>query len=106
MSDKMTREDLEAIFNWNTEFSTAFKDIKAEDITKSPITRMMESPGELSKTVIEIWKEWNAQKERDVLLRFLWTRGKVIHEVRMAEVEMTKKAELSAEERAQLVLRF
>lgn len=41
-----------------------------------------------------------------VLFDFLWTRGKVILEVRVTEVDISKKVELSAEERAQLALRM
>lgn len=55
-SDTMTREDLEVIFNWNTEFSTAFKDIKAENITKSPLTRVFETPAEIIKAMTEFLK--------------------------------------------------
>lgn len=64
MSDKMTREDLEVIFNWNTEFSTAFKDIKAEDITKSPVTRAIEAPVEAFKVATELWKELKEEREK------------------------------------------
>jgi hypothetical protein len=51
MSDSMTREDLEKVFNWNAEFSTAFKDIQPENLTKSPT-----SPAELAKAVAELYK--------------------------------------------------
>lgn len=65
-SDTMTRDDLEVIFNWNTEFSTAFKDIKAEDIMKSPLTRAIEAPVEGVKVMAELWKEIRAaQEERE-----------------------------------------
>ncbi|MGB2899104.1 MAG: hypothetical protein WBB89_07560 [Candidatus Acidiferrum sp.] len=49
----MTREDLVAVFNWNAEFSTAFKDIQAENITKSPLVRLIEQPGEAVKSFNE-----------------------------------------------------
>jgi hypothetical protein len=55
-SDEMTREDLEAVFNWNAEFSTAFKDIQAENITKSPIVRLLETPTALLKSTAELVK--------------------------------------------------
>lgn len=65
-SDTMTRDDLEVIFNWNTEFSTAFKDIKAEEIMKSPLTRVIEAPVEGVKVVLELLKEIRAaQEERE-----------------------------------------
>ena len=62
MSDRTTREDLEVIFNWNTEFSTAFKDIKAEEITKSPLTRAMEEPVKAFKVVAHFMREMRAPK--------------------------------------------
>ena len=49
MSDKMTRKDLEVIFNWHAEFSTAFKDIRAEQITKSPLNKLIDTPVEILK---------------------------------------------------------
>jgi hypothetical protein len=55
-SDEMTREDLEAVFNWNAEFSTAFKDIQAENIMKSPIVRLLETPTALLKSSAELVK--------------------------------------------------
>jgi hypothetical protein len=63
MSDTMTRNDLEIIFNWNTEFSTAFKDITAEEITKSPLTRAFEEPVKGVKAVFELVKEISAAQE-------------------------------------------
>jgi len=63
-SDTMSREDLEMIFNWNTEFSTAFKDIKAEDITKSPWIRTIEAPIEVAKVLKELWKEIKEEREK------------------------------------------
>jgi len=43
MSKEMTREDLEAIFQWNAEFSTAFKDINASNIGQSPVIKALET---------------------------------------------------------------
>jgi hypothetical protein len=43
MSDHMKLEDLEAVFNWNAEFSTAFRDIRAEGIAKSPLLKVIEA---------------------------------------------------------------
>lgn len=56
MSEKMTRDDLVAVFNWNAEFSTAFKDIQAENITKSPLTKIFELPVEFVKSTTELVK--------------------------------------------------
>ena len=56
MSDKMSREDLVAVFNWNAEFSTAFKDIQAENITKMPLSKAFETAVELSKTAADLAK--------------------------------------------------
>jgi hypothetical protein len=43
MSDRMTREDLEVVFNWNAEVATAFRDIHPENIAKSPLIKMVET---------------------------------------------------------------
>jgi len=58
MSDHMKREDLEAVFNWNAEFSTAFRDIRAEGIAKSPLLKVIEalSPAESIKALNELAK--------------------------------------------------
>jgi hypothetical protein len=58
MSDTMKREDLEAVFNWNAEFSTAFRDIRAEGIAKSPLLKVIEalSPAESIKALNELAK--------------------------------------------------
>jgi len=67
MSGTMTREDLVAVFNWNAEFSTAFKDIQAENITKSPLVKLLETPGETLKYLSEMQKSYfeNMAKERE-----------------------------------------
>ncbi len=54
MSESMTREDLELVFNWNAEFSTAFKDIRADQVTKSPLTKMLETPVDTIKAFTEL----------------------------------------------------
>jgi hypothetical protein len=58
MSDRMKREDLEAVFNWNAEFSTAFRDIRADGIAKSPLLKLIEalSPAESIKAINELAK--------------------------------------------------
>ncbi len=53
MSDCMKREDLEAVFNWNAEFSTAFKDIRPEQVTKSLLARALDVPKQVAKTIAE-----------------------------------------------------
>ena len=67
MSDHMKREDLEAVFNWNAEFSTAFRDIRAEGIAKSPLLKVIEalSPAESIKALNELAKL--AKKEPDLV---------------------------------------
>jgi hypothetical protein len=49
MSDKMTRKDREVIFNWDAEFWTAFRDIRAKQITKSPLNKLIDTPVEILK---------------------------------------------------------
>jgi hypothetical protein len=68
MSQTMTREDLVAVFNWNAEFSTAFKDIQAENITKSPLVKAIEAPGELAKALGDLVKPFieKATKEKSI----------------------------------------
>lgn len=53
-SQEMSREDLEAIFNWNAEFSTAFRDIRPENIGKHPLVRGLESTIDGLKAVTEM----------------------------------------------------
>jgi len=68
MSSEMTREDLELVFNWNAEFSTAFKDIKAENIAKTPVSKAMETAVEILKAVAELQKvseEKNSKKVKE-----------------------------------------
>jgi hypothetical protein len=67
MSDTMRREDLEAVFNWNAEFSTAFKDIRPDGIAKSPALKLIESvsPAELIKAVGELAKLSKAKGGED-----------------------------------------
>jgi predicted nucleotide-binding protein (sugar kinase/HSP70/actin superfamily) len=50
MSHDLKRKDLEAIFDWNAEFSTAFRDIRAEDATKAPYLKVAET---ISKSASE-----------------------------------------------------
>jgi hypothetical protein len=54
MSDKLTREDLEAVFNWNGEYSSAFRDIKAEHVTKSPLMKLLETPADTLRLLLEV----------------------------------------------------
>ncbi len=63
MSEKMTREDLEAIFNWNAEFSTAFKDIRPEKVGKTPAMKVVETPVELMKSLTQMAKLVAARSE-------------------------------------------
>jgi hypothetical protein len=65
MSEKMTREDLVAVFNWNAEFSTAFKDIQAENVAKSPLIKSMEVPAEVIKSINELAKTLRPEKPED-----------------------------------------
>ena len=55
-SEEMTRQDLEAVFNWTAEFSTAFKDIQPDQVTKSPLVRLIEQPGESAKVIADAVK--------------------------------------------------
>lgn len=64
MSGTMTREDLELVFNWNAEFSTAFKDIQAETITKSPVSKVLETPADLIKAVAELRKSFAEEAKK------------------------------------------
>jgi hypothetical protein len=63
----MKREDLEAVFNWNAEFSTAFRDIRADGIAKSPLLKMIEalSPTESLKVLHEMMKSAKSSAGED-----------------------------------------
>jgi hypothetical protein len=50
MKSQISREDLEKVFDWNAEFSTAFKSIDAGNVAKS-------LPGELLKVSASVFKE-------------------------------------------------
>jgi hypothetical protein len=56
-SNEMTRDDLVAVFNWNAEFSTAFKDIHPENISKSPAAKITDAPVQMWKSGAETAKE-------------------------------------------------
>jgi len=62
MSNEMKRADLEAVFNWNAEFSTAFKDIRTDSITQTPVTKGIEMPVDLVKSVGELVKALKPEK--------------------------------------------
>jgi hypothetical protein len=47
---EMSREDLEKVFNWNAEFTTAFRDIQTESVAKTPASRLADVPAEVAKT--------------------------------------------------------
>jgi hypothetical protein len=65
MSEKMSREDLVAVFNWNAEFSTAFKDIQPDQMTKTAIIKAMEIPRDLVKAINEGRKEHESNSDND-----------------------------------------
>jgi hypothetical protein len=65
MSEKMSREDLVAVFNWNAEFSTAFKDIQPDQMTKTAIIKAMEIPRDLVKSITESRKQREGKNDND-----------------------------------------
>lgn len=48
--DKINFKDLEEAFKWNTEFSTAFRDINAEAITKTILGKVIETLPDIVKS--------------------------------------------------------
>jgi hypothetical protein len=60
MSDNLSREDLEAIFNWNAEFTTAFKDIRADDMSKSPLNSILDKVTDIPAKVLDALKSTKA----------------------------------------------
>ncbi len=64
MSGKMTREDLEAVFNWNADVATAFRDIRADLIAKAPVAKVLEAPVETLKATTELLKLAMERREK------------------------------------------
>jgi len=58
---KVNFKDMEEAFKWNAEFKTAFKDIQADKITKSPLQSAIETPGKIIRDV----KNPNKRKKED-----------------------------------------
>lgn len=56
-SDELNREDLEKAFNWNAEFSSAFKDIQADKVMRSPAMKAVETFPEMIRATAELLKE-------------------------------------------------
>jgi hypothetical protein len=54
---KVNLKDLESAFKWNAEFTTAFKDIQADKISKSIWMKVLELPSDTIKKLIELLKE-------------------------------------------------
>ena len=44
-------EQLEDAFKWNTEFTTAFKDIQPDKISKTPLQKILELPTDVLKAI-------------------------------------------------------
>lgn len=53
MADRLRPKDLERAFMWNADFGTAFRDIRAEGIAKSPLSRLIDQPQQMMKLVVE-----------------------------------------------------
>lgn len=55
--DKISVTELQAAFNWNAEYRSAFKDIRAEKLVQLPAGRTVEFAAELAEMVRELAKQ-------------------------------------------------
>lgn len=58
----LNREDLEKAFNWNTESSSAFMDIQADKVMRSPVMKVLDTLPETLRAVNEILKSREKQE--------------------------------------------